>query len=340
MLPRGEFNILSYSSMRTFQIENPRSCSGFFRFSDDKCLNCPFRVECESQFVTEYGFSGRPSTILKEYFYVAPFLYKIILPEKATDLFPYLVPKHLPKKIQQIIRRQLRIIYKMHVRSEVFQRWEIFALKESSDVSYYAKIAPICAYTEWFDDDQAKRIAFVVRSLVTRLCNSKPTCVISIELTGWLIHNVAKLTQFEFSDFMFWSKLKHLESNSIRRLIEEQTGELLNKRRIPLVELEVQAVVIWEVTEESFFTVLKWIYFNRTKIRYLVVMLPELKFFNLLQVYFFPLAIWVHSKFVHFPLVAVFKLVRLNSGKKLVVREEALNEVKVVGRSGQGSRGN
>ena len=316
MLKRGEFNILSYSGMRTYQIERPRYCAGFFYFTGSYCVRCPFRVECESQFVTEFGYSGRPVTILKEYFYATPFLHKIILPDKVKELFPYLVPKHLPSKIRGIIRRQLRVVYKMHVRSELFTLWDVFALKHGDYIDYFSKLTPVEVYFDLFNDDQVKRVAFTSRSLISRLCNNKPTALITCEVTGLMIERIAEISHFEYTDFMFWIDIGGKEGKKLRKALSELTPLQLNRRKIPFVQLKVPAVVIWQVTKGSFLKVYSWVVFNNSKIKYLVVLSPELKYINFLQSCFYPLTLLFATGNLHFPFIAVYKVIPLKRGKK------------------------
>ncbi len=313
--------------MRTYQIESPRLCNGFFRFSDASCLTCPFRVECESQFITEFGYSGRPSSVLKEYFYVSPFFYKVILPEKVSELYTYLVPKQLPSKMRQIIRRQLRVVYKMKVRSEVFQRWQVFALEEQGVVNYYSKLSAVNPYFDWFSDEQAKRIAFTVRSLITRVCNATPTCVISFESTGWFLNNLVELAQFEYDDFLFWVEASNTEGRELKEAISKYVDSDLSSRRIPFPLLRVPCVVVWQLLKENFLEVLAWLCRNIQKVRFVIVMFDDLVYFNLLQSYLFPLAIWKHETSVHFPYAAVMKVINPLYGKKIFPRREVSHEV-------------
>jgi len=326
MLRRGEFNILSYTGRRTFQIENPSYCAGFFSFANVKCLACPFRVECESIAVTEFGYAGRPETIMKEYFYALPFFYRVVLPEKVSFFFSYLVPKHLPAKMRRVVRQQLRVVYKMHLYTEVFSRWEIFALEENGILNYYSKLPQINPYFEWFTDDQVKRIAFSLRSLVARTGKNAPFCIITFESSGWLSYNLKSLMAFEYAqDAFFWIDVGDAESENIRDAMRSVVDEDLGRNQIKFSLVKIPCVVVWLVSKRSFLRVLGWIKRNEHFVKYVLVLFDDHRYFKLLQCCLFPLMYSAEFTGSHFPYMALFKVIK--RGKALEIRKEAVEEV-------------
>jgi len=326
MLQRGEFYLLNYGARRTYQIENPSTCRGFFSFVDSHCLSCPFHVECESVALTEFGYAGRPETLLKEYFYAMPFFYKVLLPEKVSYFYPYLVPKHLPLKMQRIIRRQLRVVYKMYLYQDVLRYWRIFALEEENMINYYSKLPRVTPYFEWFSDDQVKRISLTLRSLISRTGKNSPFCVITIESSGWLCHNIKTLMAFKYaSDAFYWIDLADPESEEIRQAMSSVVPDDLSKNQIEFPLLKISCVVVWLVSRHSFLRVLAWIKRNENFVKYVVVLFNDFRYFKLLQCVMFPLMFLSGTGQSHYSYMALFKVVK--KGKSLEIRRDALKEV-------------
>jgi len=332
MFERGEFGKLNFEAQYTISRDLSSKCNGFYRSCDLACIKCITHEECEAKFITEFGYAGRPLTLLKEYFYIAPYFYKYILPKDVTNLFPYIIPTYLSPKMRSIAYRQLRVVYKMKVYGTVFSWWQIRRVKVGTMIKYYSRLPHFNSYFEWFNDDQLKRVSLAIGSLISRVRTDLPKCIIVLENSGWLSYQIKN-----FLDFLgfkapkiFLIRQHGKESDNIlasmsqiEEFIKAQQNFEVEEIQFPTVK--VFTIFVGYITFDNLLKVLGWIKSNRIFIRYVIAFFDSFKIFQLLQCYLHPLTIAYTTENVHFQFISVLKVVR--NEKAFFVRNSVFDEL-------------